>query len=114
MGSRPVGRPLKYQMIIANLEDDLIYSPASIARYAKETSLINPFLSPTVNLPKAMRRIRLSLGRLSNLHDFPDKGDGHVFLERQAPIPGWFGWRWKELLPLGRQEPEPCLPKLAY
>ncbi len=99
MTRRPVGRPMKYDIIIRKLDDQVLYSPASIAGFAEQSGILTQFITKTVDRQKAKRRIRLALGRLSNLHDFPDKGDGHVLLAGQAPIPGWFGWRWKELLP---------------
>jgi len=42
-----------------------------------------------------LQRIRISLGRLSNNHGFPDEGDGLVTLFGQSPTAGWYGWRWK-------------------
>ena len=99
MTSRPVGRPMKYDYVLRKLQDEELYSPASIAGFAEVHKLLTPFLDDETDARKAKRRMRLALGRLSNLHQFPDEGDGRVYLFGQAPIPGWYGWRWKELLP---------------
>ncbi len=92
---KPVGRPRKYACIIDALDDDDLYSPAAIARIAKEKGLLDTFLEEEPNEALVFQRVRISLIRFSNLHDFPDEGDGQIIIKGQAPVPGWFGWRWK-------------------
>ncbi len=92
---RPVGRPRKYASIIDALDDDELFSPAVIARIARDKGLLAPFLKNEPNEAQVMQRVRIALIRLSNLHSFPDEGDGQVRIEGQAPVPAWFGWRWK-------------------
>ena len=83
---------MKYKKIIDLLDEDTIYTPASIAYFAEDQGLLKS------NTPKPIKaekhRIRISMGRFSNNHKFPDHGDGMVTLPGQAPTPGWFGWRW--------------------
>ncbi|MCP4406171.1 MAG: hypothetical protein GY807_00085 [Gammaproteobacteria bacterium] len=95
MRRRPVGRPRKYVPLMAALDDDELYSPAVIARIAQGQGLLAPFLTEESNEDQVMQRIRIAMIRISNLHNFPDEGDGQVRIEGQAPVPGWFGWRWK-------------------
>ena len=92
---RPIGRPMKYHDIILKLDPDDLYTPATIAYFAHEHEFIAPDLDEDA-LRLAKHRIRMSLGRFSNNHDFPDEGDGMVTLNGQAPTPAWFGWRWQE------------------
>ncbi len=92
----PIGRPLKYKLTIKHLIDEHIYSPATIAIYAGSNGLLKATDPAGIRLEK--QRIRITMGRFSNNHDFPDQGDGIVTLPGQAPVPGWFGWRWKAAL----------------
>jgi len=96
MASRAIGRPMKYYYVIANLKDDCLYSPASIARFAHENEFFD-YSSPE-ELKQILMRIRLSMGRLANYHAFPNHGDGQVVTPGQRPLPAWFGWRWKIIL----------------
>lgn len=83
---------MKYKKIIDQLDEDSIYTPGSIAIFAAKKEL---YASKNSEDLKAERhRLRISLGRFSNNHKFPDHGDGTVTLPGQAPTPGWFGWRW--------------------
>jgi len=99
---RRKGRPPKYRKIIANLQAEQLYSPASIARFAQEKQL----LSTESERQLARRRLRLCLGRMTHnkREEFPEQGDGIVRLLGQPPLPGWFGWRWRRAYNLG-QEP---------
>ena len=90
------GRPLKYKKILEALEPHTLYIPASIVAFAEEKGLLPE--SPEVEEKIVKQRIRISLGRLSNNHRFPDEGDGQVKKKGQRPIPGWFGWRWQEVV----------------
>ena len=90
---KPIGRPMKYKLLIESLDDDDLYTPGAIASYAEENGFIPPGGPDQKRLYK--QRIRIALGRFSNNHNFPDEGDGMVTVRGQAPTPGWFGWRWK-------------------
>lgn len=94
------GRPPKYGSIIHHLNDHKAYTPASIVNFAIESGLIDLCMEEKkVDLQILKRRIRITLGRFANNHNFPDEGDGLVTLKGQAPVPGWMGWRWKEAYP---------------
>ncbi len=90
---KPIGRPMKYRKILLRLENDDLYTPAAIARFAVEVGLVKESRKEPKKL--VLQRIRIAMGRFSNNHDFPDEGDGMVIIRGQAPTPGWFGWRWK-------------------
>ena len=91
-----LGRPRKYTKIIAALEEDGLYTPSGIARFAEENGfLTDDDLSSPEKKRLAMQRIRICFGRVSDNHKFPDEGDGMVTIRGQAPVPGWFGWRWQ-------------------
>lgn len=84
---------MKYNKIIEALDENTLYTPASIADFALEEGFIT---DRTKEARKNRRnRIRIALGRFSNNHQFPGSGDGMVTLEGQAPTPGWYGWRWQ-------------------
>lgn len=102
--SRPIGRPLKYGEILRALNDDTLYTPAKIAGLAQELGMIEVKDKKRGDLDR--QRIRIAMGRLSHNHSFPENGDGQVILDRQRPIPGWYGWRWKKVLNRKR-EPTP-------
>ena len=90
---RPIGRPMKYRKLIERLEEDELYTPATIAMFADELGFIRDGDEKSKRLDH--QRIRIALGRFSNNHGFPDEGDGMVTIKGQSPTPGWFGWRWK-------------------
>ncbi len=93
---RPIGRPMKYREILLRLEDHDLYTPATIARFAETLGLVEG--SEKADRRLLLQRIRITLCRFSNYHNFPDEGDGMITLRGQAPTPGWFGWRWKAAL----------------
>ncbi|MDJ0836246.1 MAG: hypothetical protein QNK37_06985 [Acidobacteriota bacterium] len=78
------------------MQDDLVYSPASITQIAEKMGYFSK--GTKEDIKKRKQRMRLSLGRFSNNHAFPNGGDGHVQIKGQSPTPGWFGWRWKAAL----------------
>ena len=84
---------MKYNTIIEALNQDTLYSPASIANFALEEGFVTGKTKKAKS--DARNRIRIAMGRFSNNHQFPDSGDGVVILEGQAPTPGWYGWRWQ-------------------
>lgn len=87
---------MKYRYIIEALPEDDLFTPATIAAFAEGEGLLKSRGQEQRRLEK--QRIRISLGRFSNNHDFPDEGDGMVTIRGQAPTPGWFGWRWQAAL----------------
>lgn len=87
---------MKYRDLLEQLDNEVVYTPATIAAYAEEINYINEADEGMHRLMK--QRIRITLGRYSNNHKFPDEGDGMVIIRGQAPTPGWFGWRWKRAL----------------
>ena len=93
------GRPQKYSSLLMALPDDEVHTPASIVNYA-EKHLLEPFRAGQSKDDRRLirQRIRITLGRLSNNHNFPDEGDGLVTLKRQSPTPGWFGERWRSTI----------------
>lgn len=87
-----------YFSCIRALKDDQLYNAATIAILGRDLGLFGKNLDFQSERLK-MQRVRISLGRLASLANFPDQGDGLVKIREQAPIPGWFGSRWKQLLP---------------
>ncbi len=100
--NKPVARRLKYAGIIAALDDSLNYSPASIARFAGERGLLAPFLEKETNEAILLQRIGRYMNRLRKTWEFPEGGDDQLRIPGQAPVPVWFGWRWK--IPLSKGE----------
>jgi hypothetical protein len=88
---------MAYKSLIEKLDEDTLYSPSLIARFAEEHGLL-PGGDTRAPLQIKKQRIRIALGRFSNNHDFPDEGDGMVTIRGQAPTPGWYGWRWQAAL----------------
>ena len=109
--TRPIGRPLKYGEVLRALKDDTLYTPAKIAALALELGMIETHNKQRRDLDR--QRIRIAMGRLSHNHAFPENGDGQVVLNRQRPIPGWFGWRWKKVLQLKLETVKPQQEALA-
>ena len=93
-----IGRPRKYTHIIDALEEDEIYSPGAIVRFAEEKGLLDDYFEEESNKKLVRQRIRISCIRLSEMHQFPAGGDALVTIKGQAPTPGWYGWRWKQSL----------------
>lgn len=87
------GRPNKYGTVISKLKLNKIYSPASIAKFASRSGLLDQG-----DPEETYRRIRISLARMTHMKSdlFPFGGDGQVMQKGQPPMPGWFGWRWKQ------------------
>jgi len=82
---------MKYRKVITSLDSDELYTPATVARFAVERGLIE-------DNKQERQRVRISIGRFTNNHYFPDEGDGMVTIPGQSPTPGWFGWRYKDAL----------------
>lgn len=87
---------MKYGDLILLLHPETIYTPAAIAHFAIAHNYIVE--TDPEKRKRIYSRIRLSMGRFSNNHEFPDQGDGFVVLKGQAPTPGWYGWRWQQAL----------------
>jgi len=98
--NKPLGRPPKYHAIIEALDQHTLYSPAMVAMFAKENQMLERYRKTDESEQLLMQRIRVTMGRLTNnkAEFFPDEGDGIVTLPQQAPCPGWFGWRWHEVI----------------
>lgn len=96
--AKHLGRPLKYRSLIEHLDDDKIYSPASIVNSALEAGLLNSD-DDAESFKIARVRIRHTLARFAKSHKFPKEGDGFVTLRGQALARGWRGKRWKAAMP---------------
>ncbi len=95
---RGVGRPSKYDYLLAYLDDNEIYTPAKIVRFAFERNLIS--VPPEAEEQHKLRvKIRHALARKSARFGFPEEGDGVIKMDGQAPARGWFGSRWKRRPP---------------
>jgi len=97
--ANPVGRPMKYDKILAALAPGDLYSAAKVALFAEERGFLDAEDPEARQLSK--QRIRLAMGRFRTNHEFPKEGDGLVYNQGQAPTPGWFGWRWQAAVPRG-------------
>ena len=85
------GRPMLYDKVLRALPRNELFSPATIADFARAKGLI----------PKdrqSRERVRASMVRFCNNHGFPNDGDGVITLVGNAPTPAWFGWRWQEAI----------------
>ena len=93
---RAIGRPMKYRPFLEILEDDQVYTPATIVRNGMDHGLMDTRLKGEA-LRKQKLKIRHALARYSSNHFFPKKGDGYVDnIPGQPPSRGWLGKRWKE------------------
>lgn len=89
-----MGRPMKYADLLEQLDEEDLFTPATIAITADESGYIDPDLPPEERR-KRIQRIRITMGRLTKNRRFPPDGDGKRRLPCQAPMPAWFGWRWR-------------------
>lgn len=89
-----VGRPAKYNQIIAALDTTAVYTAATIAAFASGNHLFSADVEPA----RAKQRLRITLGRMiqNKRGLFPPGGDGKVKQPGQPPTPGWYGWRWQQ------------------
>ena len=94
---KPKGRPMKYAHFITILEDQVIYTPATIVRYGASMGFFDKRLKGEA-LKAAKMKVRHTLARLSANRDFPKGGDGWTVIPGQAPLRGWLGRRWKAAL----------------
>ena len=85
---------MKYLPLLFNLKDEVIYAPSTIVDGALNTVFL--MAETPERKEEKKQRIRLALYRFASLHCFPDEGDGKVQTEGQAPLTGWYGWRWKD------------------
>lgn len=90
-----IGRPLKYKHFIEALDDNTIYTPATIVLVGLMKGFFNAN-SQEQELKNAKLRVRHTLARFSYNHCFPFDGDGFVYLAGQPPLRGWRGSRWKQ------------------
>jgi hypothetical protein len=90
----PIGRPMKYKVLIELLDDDQLYSPGAIASFAVNSGYIEESSPEQVKVEK--RRIRIALVQFVRNHGFPTTGDGLIKVKGQALTVGYYGKRWKE------------------
>ena len=86
---------MKYLDFISILDDNKVYTPASIVANGFSEGLVPNGLSDD-EVAKRRVMIRHTLARFSSNHQFCPEGDGLVTITGQAPMRGWFGFRWKE------------------
>ena len=89
-----LGRPWKYRHFLVLLQDEPLYCPATIADLLVELNCRDVDGEPDPGLFR--RRLRIAMARFAKKRGFPKHGDGMVDYDAQAPIVGWFGWRWKQ------------------
>ena len=99
---RRAGRPMKYPHFIMTLEDDVVYTPGTVALLGQELGFLDDV--PDSEKSDARMRVRHTLARYRVNHKFPIDGDGMVRVRGQAPTIGWKGGRWKE--PVAEHEQE--------
>lgn len=89
------GRPsqVNYPAIMHLLDDQTIYTGASIAQFAKNRGFISAGLDHE-ETKQTLSLIRMNMNALARRRGFPLKGDGFVKLGGQT-IFGWQGSRWK-------------------
>lgn len=92
--SKQTSKHENLKRILEELADPEVYSSVSIAFLARDRGLLDPSFSES----RALHRLRITLNRLTDIHAFPVGGDCLIVDEGKAPIPGWFGWRWKRLI----------------
>lgn len=91
------GRPMKYAAVIWALDREKLYSPSMLADLAIEQQLVEGLnYDDELDVRLVRQRIRITMGRFSNNHEFPDLGDGMVRVYGQAPTPAWLGARWQD------------------
>jgi len=101
---RRIGRPMKYDCFLQLLEDEVVYTPASIVLEGEKAGLFSPDNGlfekelTGAELRQAKFRVRHSLSRLQKNHFFPKIGDGVVMMKGQPLFQGWHGKRWKSTL----------------
>ncbi len=80
------------------LENHVLYTPATIARFAEEKNLLDSFIEQGVERECILRRIRISMIRLraNNAGKFGPL-DGLISLSGQGDLSAWYGWRWKDI-----------------
>lgn len=91
-------RSWKYSELILALDDKEVYTAHSIAEFALEVGFIQ---SPSMEQQKLEKlRIRLSMTQMRQRKEdiFPLAGDELRSSRGQAPLPAWYGWRWKKAM----------------
>ena len=89
---------MKYIWLLRAIDDETLYCPALIARFAEEKGFLKSCQTDLAFRRLEKRRIRTALARFSTNHGFPRPGDGLINLYGNSVINGWFGWRWKAAL----------------
>lgn len=91
-----MAKPFKYKIFVESLDPNEIYSPASIVRHGEKAGFLEGLSEKELKLTR--RRIRHTFARLSTNRRFPYLGDGWFKLPGQAPLRGWYGWRWQDAI----------------
>ena len=89
---------MKYSRLVQAIDDETLYNPALIARFAEEKGFLKSCQTDLTARRLEKRRIRIILARFSTNHGFPRPGDGLIQLYGRRVFIGWFGWRWKAAL----------------
>ena len=76
-----------YGQILEVLDDDYLYTAASIVMLARDHGLLAGKEPAQIE----MQRARILLGHQARSRDFPAEGDGQV-----SGTPAWLGRRWKD------------------
>jgi len=96
-----VGRPRKYNLFLQILDDETVYTLATIVSTGEKAGLFQPAHGlfekelTEQEIQQAMFRIRHTLACLQHNHHFPKTGDGIVIIKGHPPYQGWQGKRWK-------------------
>jgi hypothetical protein len=85
---------LIYKAVLNALQTHTLYKPSTIADLAVEKNLLDD------TSPLARQRCRIYLAKLATC--FPREGDGMIHISGQSPCPGWFGWRWQQIVDSGQ------------
>lgn len=94
--TKKIGRPLKYSIILNQLDPNRLYTAASVATFARNHLLLQGETEARVQ--RSYQRVRIALGSFSRKRNFPPEGDGLVTTPGRQSFPGWYGWRWQQAI----------------
>lgn len=101
-----LGRSMKYLDVLSSMDPEYLYTASSIGQYARDAGFIEESLDPDEKRLH-QQRIRVTMGRLSKNHFFPETGDGLVTIKSMMTIQAWFGWRWQDAARIRSGPPQP-------
>lgn len=84
-----------YTAFIMSLEDETLYSPATIVNHAKTIGLFPGGLKKEQEQIYG-KRVRQAMSRI--IKELPKKADGLVKIRGQQHSRAWFGKSWKKVL----------------